>query len=158
MESTSDYTHCLVPEELSASEALFGFCGWLTSRKPRTIMSSTDDVAPIARLVQEFCNINGLAEPRDGWEERLIHPGREEKYEFKLILGEPDLSEDLADRLYVAGCDDGLLGMTGGVVSMDFCRKAGSLAGAVNSAVKNIASAGVDVIGIDNLGTIKNEK
>jgi hypothetical protein len=64
-------------DKLSPSEAVFGFAGWLTSRKCKTIMSSSDDAAPIADLVQQFCEENDLPSPRDGWENNLIHPDGE---------------------------------------------------------------------------------
>lgn len=59
---------------LSASEALFGFAGWLTTRTERTVMSSKDDAAVAADLVGEFCEANQLAEPRGKWAESLVHP------------------------------------------------------------------------------------
>ncbi len=61
-------------EELSGSEALYGFCGWLTTRDEKTIMSAKDGAAIIAELVDEFCKTNSLTEPREGWDKRLIHP------------------------------------------------------------------------------------
>lgn len=61
-------------EELTASEALFGFVGWLTTRKAVTEMSAAHDCAGIANLVQKFCTANGLAEPVNNWHEKLIHP------------------------------------------------------------------------------------
>ncbi len=64
-------------DNLTASEALFGFCGWLTSRNEQTIMSSKDDAAPIAELIKQFCDENSIDEPRDGWENNLIHPSGE---------------------------------------------------------------------------------
>ncbi len=62
-------------KELTGSEALYGFAGWLTSREERTVMSSSDDAAGIADLVAEFCKVNNLREPRSRWEKRLVHPG-----------------------------------------------------------------------------------
>jgi len=64
-------------DKLTASEALYGFCGWLAMRKEKTVMSSSDDAAPIAELIDQFCKENGLAEPRKGWEYNLIHPSGE---------------------------------------------------------------------------------
>lgn len=63
-----------VSDKLTASEAVFGFAGWLTTRDKKTVMSAFDDAAPIAELVKQFCDENGLAEPRNGWEDNLIHP------------------------------------------------------------------------------------
>ncbi len=60
--------------ELTASEAIYGFCGWLTTRKTKTIMSASNNAAVIADLVKVFCNVNNLSNPRDGWEKNLTHP------------------------------------------------------------------------------------
>lgn len=46
--------------ELKASEALFGFVGWLTTREEVTQMGGRHNCARIADLVQEFCVANGL--------------------------------------------------------------------------------------------------
>jgi hypothetical protein len=61
-------------DKLTASEALYGFCGWLTSRAEKTVMSSTDDAGCVAGLVAEFCKANNLQNPRDGWDGNLVHP------------------------------------------------------------------------------------
>jgi|GEM_PF-2637564 len=49
------------------SVVLFAFMGWLTSRDERTVLSATDDAAPAADLVKQFCDHYGFAEPREGW-------------------------------------------------------------------------------------------
>ena len=61
-------------DELSGSEALFGFCGWLTTRDKPTTMSSHDDAGRIYDLIGTFCDTNKLSEPRDDWDKRLTHP------------------------------------------------------------------------------------
>jgi len=61
-------------DKLSPSEAVLGFAGWLTSRDEKTVMSSTDDAACIADLVNEFCKTNNLDDPKDHWEDNLTHP------------------------------------------------------------------------------------
>ena len=61
-------------EELSGSEALYGFCGWLTTQEKKTVMSNVDDAGGIACLVAEFCKVNNLSEPNNHWEKNLIHP------------------------------------------------------------------------------------
>jgi len=53
-----------VLEQMSAHEALYGFCGWLTSRKEQAVMSSSDDCAPIAELIKEFCDNNNITEEK----------------------------------------------------------------------------------------------
>jgi hypothetical protein len=65
------------------------------------------------------------------------------KYDFTIILKDsPDLTEELADRLFAAGCDDGMPGMISGVTLIDFHREAASLEAAIRSAVADIASSG----------------
>lgn len=59
---------------LSPSEALYGFSAWLTCRKQKIVMSSSDDAAPVAELVAEFCKVNNLPEPIEGWQNNLVHP------------------------------------------------------------------------------------
>ena len=64
-------------DKLSGSEAVCGFCAWLTTRKEKTIMSSSDDSAKIADLANEFCKTNKLKDPSDKWADNLIHPSGE---------------------------------------------------------------------------------
>jgi len=68
------------------------------------------------------------------------------KYEFRLILEGPlELTEEIADELYAAGCDDGTPGACEGVFSIDFHREAESLEAAIRSAMRNVKSAGYNV-------------
>ena len=68
------------------------------------------------------------------------------KYEFSLVLkGSPELSEEIADKLFECGCDDGTPGTCNGVFTVDFHREADSLEAAINSAIKNVRDAGQDV-------------
>ena len=60
--------------QLSGSEALFGFVAWLTCRDEITHMGSTEDCAHPADLIKEFCEINHLTDPREGWSDLLTHP------------------------------------------------------------------------------------
>jgi len=62
---------------LTASEALFGFMGWLTTRSEKVTFSASNNAAPAAELVDEFCKANSLPEPRDDWTTRLTHPSGE---------------------------------------------------------------------------------
>ena len=64
-------------DNLTASEAVYGFAAWLTTREDRVTLSSSDDAAPAAQLVGQFCKENGLEDPRDGWVNNLIHPSGE---------------------------------------------------------------------------------
>jgi len=65
-------------DKLTGSEAIFGFCGWLTTRKEKTIMSTSDDAAPIVELISKFCKENKLSDPRENWEKNLSHPKEHE--------------------------------------------------------------------------------
>jgi hypothetical protein len=68
------------------------------------------------------------------------------KYEFTLILkGSLELTEETADALFEAGCDDGTPGTCNGVFSIDFHREANSLEEAIRSAITNVNSAGFEV-------------
>ena len=68
------------------------------------------------------------------------------KYEFTLILKGPlELTEDIADELFEAGCDDGTPGTCEGVFSIDFHREAESLEQAIRSAIGNVKAAGYEV-------------
>jgi hypothetical protein len=64
-------------------------------------------------------------------------------YEFTVVLKDsPELSEELADRLFAAGCDDGTPGMCCGATTIDFHRTAASLEDAIRSAVADVNAAG----------------
>ncbi len=68
------------------------------------------------------------------------------KYEFRLILSGPlELTEEIADELFEAGCNDGTPGTCEGVFSIDFHREAGSLEEAIRSAIADVKSAGYEV-------------
>lgn len=59
---------------LNASEAVYGFAAWLTTREEKTVLSATDDAAPICELVDRFCRANNLSGVTDQWPNNLIHP------------------------------------------------------------------------------------
>jgi len=61
-------------DKLSASEALFGFMGWLTCRKKSVTFSGSHNAGTAAEMVAEFCKVNDLAEPEDKWANNLVHP------------------------------------------------------------------------------------
>lgn len=68
------------------------------------------------------------------------------KYEFSLALRGPlELTEEIADKLFESGCDDGTPGMCNGVFVVDFHREADSLEAAINSAIQNVRDAGQEV-------------
>ena len=62
--------------ELSPSEAVFGFAGWLTTRDNPVTMGSTNECGQVAELVGKFVDQQKLEDPRDHWEKDLV-PMRE---------------------------------------------------------------------------------
>ena len=60
--------------KLSASEAIYGFCAWLTTRDEKTFMSAKHNSAPIPERIREFCETNNLEFPRGGWEKGFEFP------------------------------------------------------------------------------------
>lgn len=62
--------------EMSASEALFGFMAWLTTREEKSGPFSATDMSSgsAADLVGEFCESNDLDEPKGHWEKSLNFP------------------------------------------------------------------------------------
>jgi hypothetical protein len=74
-------------------------------------------------------------------------------FEFTLILsGVRDLTPEVLDALYEAGCDDALIGMRDGTAYAEFCREAGSFPEAVLSAVKDVETAGFKAVREDQPG------
>ena len=64
-------------------------------------------------------------------------------YDFEIILAAgTDMSEELADRLFEAGCDDGTPGTFCGTPCISFHREADSLESAIRSAVADVQRAG----------------
>ena len=60
--------------ELTGSEAIYGFVAWLTTQQVDTEMGAAHDCAPIVNRVDVFCKVNNLAEPRENWTDFLTHP------------------------------------------------------------------------------------
>ena len=79
--------------------------------------------------------------------------GTEREYDFALILsGVPELTTDVEDGLFKAGCDDATLSMQFGSLYMEFSRSAPSLKDAILSAIRDVRKAGVgaDVWRVDS--------
>ena len=80
-------------------------------------------------------------------------------YRFTIYLRGVDyMTEDMAEALYDAGCDDCLPGSSAGQCHVAFDREAVSLEAAVASAADNIRAAGLQVdrvqIDADELNTL----
>ena len=66
-------------------------------------------------------------------------------YEFTVILmGSRDLTDDLCDALYAAGCDDSSPGSSCGITRIDFDRESDSLEEAIRSTGCEIARVEID--------------
>jgi len=61
-------------DKLIASEALYGFMAWLTTRDEVVSFGSTHDCAVAVDLIVEFSKVNSLEGPRDTWPEGFIMP------------------------------------------------------------------------------------
>jgi hypothetical protein len=65
-------------------------------------------------------------------------------YEFDVVLKEvTELTDDQADRLFAAGCDDGTPTGCDGVAWIHFDRQAPSLEEAIATAVAQVQTAGL---------------
>lgn len=64
-------------DKITAAEAVYGFAAWLTTRDEITNVGSSQDSSTIAKLCEQFVKENNLNQPRDGWENNLIHPSGE---------------------------------------------------------------------------------
>lgn len=70
-------------------------------------------------------------------------------YRFTLVVDAPELTDDLADALFEAGCDDGSPGQSNGVVTVDFDREADSLEEAIRSAIASVNASGNTVTRVE---------
>jgi hypothetical protein len=71
-------------------------------------------------------------------------------HEFTVILaGVDELTVEVADALFEAGCDDCSPSSIGPIISLAFDREAGSLGEAVGSAIADVERAGYGVAKIE---------
>ena len=71
------------------------------------------------------------------------------KYEFSIILKAGDVSEEQADELFAAGCDDGSILSRGEVTMIQFDRIAKNLDEALSSAIRDVEKAGFEVARVE---------
>jgi hypothetical protein len=71
------------------------------------------------------------------------------KYEFSLILNAADITDEEADALYEAGCDDGSILSRGDVTMVQFDRDASTLDAALASAIRDVEGAGFQVARVE---------
>ena len=77
----------------------------------------------------------------------LTSPPPTRAFGFELVLAGPGeaMTEDAADALLKAGCDDGLCGVACGAASVAFRREAPTLEHALATAVRDVGKAGFAV-------------
>lgn len=62
-------------EDMSASEAVFGFAAWLTCRDETVQLGATEDASPVAELADKWCKTNKLLPPRSEiYPDNIVHP------------------------------------------------------------------------------------
>ena len=71
-------------------------------------------------------------------------------YEFDLLLkGLTEISDDQADALFAAGCDDGTPASCNGLAWVHFDRQGHSLEEAIRTAISQVQSAGLAVAKVE---------
>lgn len=69
---------------------------------------------------------------------------------FTVILdGVTEMTDEVANALYESGCDDASPGSCNGVAHVAFDREAGSLEGAIRSAIADIRKAGFQPLRVE---------
>jgi len=71
------------------------------------------------------------------------------KYEFSLILTATDVTDEDAEKLYQAGCDDGSILSQGDVTMVQFDRIASTLEEALATAIGDVEAAGFQVARVE---------
>ena len=65
-------------------------------------------------------------------------------FDFQLVLSDVEVvTEEIADALFDAGCDDGTPFSSQGVAAIGFAREANSLEEAIRSAIADVNKAGL---------------
>jgi len=74
-------------------------------------------------------------------------------WEFTAVLsGVDEITDELVDALYGAGCDDATIGSSCGIATVSFAREASSLQEAIRSAIADVQKGGgvVDRVQIEH--------
>ena len=61
-------------ENLTSSEALYGFVSWLSVRDETVKIGAKEDGSILPSLLEKFERANKLPQVREGWADNLIHP------------------------------------------------------------------------------------
>jgi hypothetical protein len=80
-------------------------------------------------------------------------------FEFQLILRDiQEVTEELADSLFDAGCNDGTPFSSQGVAAIGFSREADSIEEAVHSAIADVNKAGLTVARVESVDELVFER
>lgn len=71
------------------------------------------------------------------------------QYDFTVYLDLPELTDEAAEKLFEAGCDDGSPASSEGYCWVTFHRDARSLGAAIRSAVSDVKKAGYEVAKVE---------
>jgi hypothetical protein len=85
----------------------------------------------------------------------------EAEHEFTLVLdGISELTPEIFDALYEAGCDDATMSSRDGVVSLDFGRIAPTTKDAIISAIRDVqkANVGARVVQVEGVEPASTEE
>jgi hypothetical protein len=86
---------------------------------------------------------------------RIEGSWRMKTYEFDVILKETlEITDEQADALFAAGCDDGTPVCSCGLAWIHFDRAANSLEDAIRSAIAQVQSAGLSVLKVEIDATV----
>jgi hypothetical protein len=102
--------------------------------------------------------IKAAAQPKKGRMKAMeTGKAREQEHDFTLVLTSiAELTPEVEDALFQAGCDDATLSARSGRVFLTFSRKAESLLEAILSAINDVrrASIGADVLRVDDCNLV----
>lgn len=59
---------------MNASDALFGFVAWLTTRDEKTVMCSSVDCVHVVDLMQQFIKANDLGNVTELYPQNIVFP------------------------------------------------------------------------------------
>ncbi len=63
--------------ELTATETLYGFCGWLTSRDESVTMGATHECGTVVDLIKRYMDANNLPDVTERYPNNLRTPGHD---------------------------------------------------------------------------------
>jgi hypothetical protein len=95
-------------DDLRASEALFGFAAWLTTLQGTVVAGETHDASVWAKLVGEFCEVNGLEDPRVDFPAYFEMPASDFLIESKVLEILDDYLTENVERKLIEILDDPL--------------------------------------------------